>query len=64
MSWTIEQVKEDLPEVDININGKILKAKVTGRKLPFASVTVDEQTYEYAWGTIVNALNAKRPLQI
>lgn len=72
---TVAQVKEQLPQVPVRINGKgkTLWARVTGRKNKFATVTVqNEETLhrgnvpwsdnEFAWETVTNAVNTGRPL--
>lgn len=64
MSWTVEQVKEKLPDVKINVNGQIFDAKIYGRKRPFAYVTwgIGEEV-EFSWQTICNCLNNGRILR-
>lgn len=64
MDWTIERVKEELPDIDIDLNGKIEKARISGRKEKFATVTTGDHSFQYAWSTITNVLNEKRPLRI
>lgn len=64
--WTIERVKEELPKVQVKMNAKlVVTGRVTGRKLDFAGVYVgDVFMGEYAWQTIVNALNNNKPLLV
>lgn len=67
MTHTIETVKRDLPKVTIRLmSGKIVEGNVTGRMNKFASVwTKDNHDgWEFAWQTIVNALNNDRPLRV
>lgn len=67
---TIAQVKEQLPDVVVNVNGQLLCGSVRGRKLPFAHVWITSPdsllgigTLEYTWEAIAHSLNAGTPLQ-
>jgi hypothetical protein len=60
--WTVERVKELLPDVKVKVNGQVVMGQVRGRKLAFAGVRVGNCTWEYSWSAIVNSLNHDRPL--
>ena len=67
-AWTVERVKEELPEVKVLIGKKtVVDGAVRGRKMPFAGVMFSNNgvfvTAEYAWQTIVDCLNDGRPLR-
>lgn len=59
--WTTATVRDELPEVFVRVNGKVVKGQLGGRKNRFASVRIDLDgvtlTAEYAWETVVHALN-------
>ena len=58
--WTVETVKELLPDVPIIFRGELHRAAVRGRRLPFAAVHIDSLgvSMEFAWETIARALNS------
>lgn len=68
--WTIERVKNELPEVQVyNLADRTTyTGTIAGRQAAFPSVTLwtEERTplatYEDAWSTIVGALNTGMPL--
>lgn len=68
--WTVEKVKAELPDVKvIDPSGLVSTAKVTGRLMPQATVSIvcDDGThinFQFAWTTIVNCLNNGRDLKI
>lgn len=63
--YTLDTVKDLLPDVKVKVSKtKIETGKVRGRRNPFAAVYVGYDCYEFAWQTIVNALNNDRPLLI
>ena len=62
--YTIESVKQDLPAVKIRINGKIVEGSVKGRKNRFATVRYENYQWDFAWETIVRALNNDTPLRV
>jgi hypothetical protein len=69
MNWTITKVKDELPPVKVRgANGKLFDGYVIGRLNQFATVVVNSDagtaTFEFAWGTIANALNAGRTLTL
>jgi len=63
--WTVESVKEELPDVKIIINGKVHIGQVRGRKNRFAGVHSSDYmaNWQYSWSAIVNSLNHDRPLK-
>ena len=77
--WTIETVKAELPKVQVQIEvnqltktGKTKKVKmivegnVSGRRNKFPTIWTKDnmQGWEFAWGTIANALNNNKPLLV
>lgn len=55
---TIEEIKENLPDVKIEFEGKVQSAHVRGRKNKFASVILKNGlVFEYAWQTIERVIN-------
>jgi len=63
---TIEDVRRDLPEVDVRIGKRKMRGRVYGRKNPFATVVV-ETPYgtigaEFAWGVIADCMSNGRAL--
>jgi hypothetical protein len=77
MNWTPAKVKSELPDVEVVWNGKKYQARVSGRLLPFAQVTLAWKAergrkymtpimgphFEFAWETIAGALNNGRTLR-
>lgn len=65
MIWTVERVKEELPKVKVRVNGIVVEANVSGRKLAFTKVWTKEnhEGWEYSWAAIVRSLNDDRPLR-
>lgn len=64
--WTIEKVRETLPDVTVETQGRSVRCCVGGRNNRFATVyDLDTLTHwEFPWVTIVNCLNANRPLKV
>jgi hypothetical protein len=66
--WTVEMVKEELPDVKVKhpFSNTIVTGAVRGRKNQFATVYYGDGAQacsnEYAWETIVHALNNDTPL--
>jgi len=63
--WTIERVKDELPDVKVYIEKqrKTVVCALRGRKLEYAVVFgPDGGRWEYSWNQIVNALANDRPL--
>lgn len=64
-TWTIKRVKDELPDVKIRLSdGRICLGRTKGRELDFAKVIVGDTIYDFAWLTIVNAMNAERCLRV
>jgi hypothetical protein len=70
-SWTIERVKQELPDVPVLMDsgvfqGQVLTGKVTGRKCAFATVTVPEisrsLSVSASWQSLVMILNGGKSL--
>lgn len=66
MVHTIESVKEQLPKVQVKVDGKIITANVSGRRNRFATVWTKQNMdgWEVAWSTIVDSLNSGNPLRV
>ncbi len=70
--WTPAMVREVLPDVCVNVGGRLIVGEVRGRLNDFATVYPikgfsgggDGAGFSFAWSTIANALNSKRPLLI
>lgn len=65
--WTKEEVKEELPQVDCLWRGQRCAAKVMGRKLPHAIISlVNQPEIEtiFSWDAVVRALNTGNLLRI
>ena len=65
--WTAQRVKEELPDVDILVDGRVYHMIVRGRQLPFAHVQPFDVgsavVYEFSWQTIADCLNKGVPLR-
>ena len=59
MALTIEQIKNDLPEVNVRYNGEVKRALVCGRKLrfPIACILGESASFEFSWPAIARAVN-------
>jgi hypothetical protein len=59
MSKTIEQIKEELPEIEITYNDIKCQGQIKGRKNDYASVYIKkfDMTFEYAWETVTRMYN-------
>ena len=57
--WTIDKVKEDLPDVRVLVKGKEYRGRVSGRRLDFPVVSVPEIGVheEFSWAAICRAIN-------
>ena len=60
-TMSIEDVKRDLPNVQINIKGKVYTGSINGRKMDYPTVYVQEINYheEFSWTTVTRAVNEK-----
>ena len=66
-NWTVESVKEKLPDVRVQLtDGTVVRGEVVGRLLPFAYVYCGTLpwTTEVAWETLVRCLNTGQPISI
>jgi hypothetical protein len=59
---TITDLKQQLPEVKVNLNGKLYNGKISGRTLRFPIVRFENYAAEYSWETILNAVTSGKPL--
>ena len=72
MDWTVERVKQELPEVQVRFNWRggptTIQCVVCGRKNKFATVMPFEfgsaTKWQFAWETIARALNTDKALQV
>lgn len=63
--WTVERVKDELPDVKVKEGKAIKTAQVRGRKLQFAQVRWEENKHvEVAWETIARCLNLDVPITV
>lgn len=61
---TIKEIKEQLPDVKIRVNGKVETGKVRGRALQYAVVFVGDNSWEYSWEAMQRAVNKNRILEV
>ena len=61
---TVAQVKEKLPSVRVNVNGKIVPGRVVGRKNKFATVHTRLGSWDFSWLTVTRAHNSKSVLTV
>jgi hypothetical protein len=63
---TIAQIKEELPDVQIEVFGKIVTGHLAGRKMPFAGVWIEidgtQLSWTFSWFTIKEAIMNNRVL--
>ena len=60
MNWTIDQVRAELPDVDVEWRGTVYVGRVRGRLNQVATVYLErfpEVSTEYSWATVTRALN-------
>lgn len=65
IQWTIQTVKDELPDVPVKINKEIQTWRISGRKNDFATVwnpKNENEKCQVAWDTIVHILNNDRYL--
>lgn len=62
---TIEQVKQDLPDVLVIFQGKTYTGHTNGRKMDFCMVWVPELSahHEFSWTAIQRAVNNNHSLR-
>jgi hypothetical protein len=65
---TIDEIKENLPDVKVKIGTGIFTGILRGRFLPYAQVWVPELgpdiKIEYSWKIVQQAINNNKPLKI
>jgi hypothetical protein len=68
MKWTAAKVREELPQVQIHLNGRVFNANVSGRRNAFATVWTREPGFEFSvdvsWNTLARCLNSGHPVQV
>jgi hypothetical protein len=62
MNMTIKELKEKLPDVKVNVDGKTYTGILTGRINKFATVTVHhpvwgKHNFEFSWQAVTRAIN-------
>ena len=71
--WTASKVRAVLPGVLVKIGKKVVKGRLSGRLNDFATVSVTNEgtlhsgsqlfwDEQFAWETVANCLNQKRPI--
>jgi len=64
--WTVEKVKEELPEIQVRLPmGETVTGHVRGRKKNFATIHLEGNVldpFECRWKTIANCLNNNKPV--
>lgn len=66
MKWTVEKVKEVLPDVRVRQNKlTTVICRLSGRKNEFATVTLpDGSSFQVAWVTVVYVLNTGSAIRL
>ena len=63
----IEQVKKSLPDVRVHVLGTTITAQVSGRKQPYATVSVPTQqgplNVQFSWEAVTRAVNSGKAVQ-
>jgi hypothetical protein len=62
--WSAETVRQDLPDVKVKLDGRILDCRTCGRLNEFATVFVHgyAMQWQFSWHAIAHSLNSGRPL--
>jgi hypothetical protein len=63
---TVEEVKKNLPRVQVRYNGRLVSCQVSGAREPFAAVydlADPARKWEFSWLTIARALTVNMPLR-
>ena len=72
--WTVEDVRQNLPDLNVLYGGRVYRGHVSGRRSRFATVwtrvgtpsetagTIVEATY--SWEAVARALNGQRSLSL
>ena len=65
MHYTVGQIKDELPDVDVLYSGKRIACRIVGRCNLFASVILPNTlSVEVAWSTLANVLNTGRAVRL
>ena len=65
MHYTVSQIKDELPDVDVLYSGKRIACRIAGRDNLFASVILPNAlSVEVAWSTLANVLNTGRAVRL
>jgi len=72
--WTVQDVKDALPNVLLRVGKRTVDARTSGRLNAFATVSVTNDKprsgvplfmdYQFSWEAIVRSLNENRPLEV
>jgi len=62
-NYTVDEVKEKLPNVRVNVSGKITVGRVMGRKNRYATVHTSKGSFEYSWIAVTRAVNGDYALK-
>lgn len=61
MHYTVGQIKDELPDIDVLYSGKRIACQIAGRDNLFATVILPNAlSVEVAWSTLANVLNTGR----
>lgn len=64
MMWTAQSVRDQLPDVTVQLLNSVFPARVTGRKLPFAEIVLPSgPVFSVAWETVARCLNESKPIR-
>ena len=63
---SIEQIKAELPEVKVKVNGSVVTGHIYGRNSQFPTVYTkqDSRGWPFAWETIQQSLVTGKPLLV
>ena len=61
---TIQEIKKQLPDVKVSVDGQTQVCHIYGRKLDFATVYTTIGNFEFAWSTIQRHLETGRLLKL
>ena len=65
MHYTVGQIKDELPDVDVLYSGKRVACHIAGRDHLFARVILpNDLSVEVAWSTLANVLNTGRVVRL
>lgn len=64
--WTIKRIQEERPAVQVMVDGKKLTGMIVGTRLEYPMMRVHHgpasRSFEFAWETIIRALEENRTL--